>query len=144
MKPLLIILMTAKFGFAAADSITSLKLVEHGFKKENLALILALAFPLETIVITLFNKWSNHRPLNSVSKPNKYHVHSKHSTIILVEMVLFSSVSPGICWLIHCILLPYAIILLLSNPYCHISRCLCTHLYTNVCRNGLLLYQYCR
>jgi hypothetical protein len=41
--------LTARLGFAVADNVTPLKLVEKGFRKDNLALIVTIAFPFEFI-----------------------------------------------------------------------------------------------
>ncbi|TMW56079.1 hypothetical protein Poli38472_008727 [Pythium oligandrum] len=48
-----IILLTSKIGFAAAESVASLKLVEYGLKKEKLALLTPILVPLG-IVIPVF------------------------------------------------------------------------------------------
>jgi PAT family acetyl-CoA transporter-like MFS transporter 1 len=48
-----IVLLTSKIGFAAAESVASLKLVEYGMKKEKLALLTPVLIPLG-IVIPVF------------------------------------------------------------------------------------------
>lgn len=48
-----VVLLTCKIGFAAAESVASLKLVEYGMKKEKLALLSPVLIPLG-IVIPIF------------------------------------------------------------------------------------------
>lgn len=48
-----LVLLTSKIGFAAAESVASLKLVEYGMKKEKLALLTPVLIPLG-IVIPVF------------------------------------------------------------------------------------------
>ncbi len=50
MKVLITILMICRFGFSLNDSVTGLKLLEKGFKKEDLALTALLDFPIQFIV----------------------------------------------------------------------------------------------
>lgn len=63
----LLILLFSQIGFAAADSVTSLKLIEEGIPKEHLAL---LAIPMIAIDIVLpvfiTRSTSSQRPLDVV------------------------------------------------------------------------------
>lgn len=45
-----VVLLTGKMGFAAAESVASLKLVEYGMKKEKLALLTPVLIPLGIII----------------------------------------------------------------------------------------------
>ena len=54
----------AKVGFAANDASTSLKLVEKGFKREDLAIMVLIDFPFQIVGGWLAAKWSRgERPL---------------------------------------------------------------------------------
>lgn len=55
---LIIIHFFAKLGFAANEAVTSLKMVEKGFKKEDLALAVLIDFPFQIIGGWLAAKWS--------------------------------------------------------------------------------------
>ncbi len=66
MKLYMTLLITAKLGFAAADAITPMKLVEKGFRKDNLAMVAAIAFPFEFVFAIVAGKLGNKRPLDLV------------------------------------------------------------------------------
>jgi len=54
-------------GFAAADHVTSLKLIEGGVPKENLALMAIPLVPVDIILPILITRFtSRHRPLDVV------------------------------------------------------------------------------
>lgn len=54
----------AKVGFAANDAATGLKFVEKGFRREDLAIVVLIDFPFQTIGGWLAAKWSRgDRPL---------------------------------------------------------------------------------
>lgn len=66
MKSLMVLLLTARLGFAAVDNVTMLKLNEKGFPKEVAALSVLLTFPFEIlfpIVIAHFGRRSPHKAL---------------------------------------------------------------------------------
>ncbi|ODV63048.1 MFS general substrate transporter, partial [Ascoidea rubescens DSM 1968] len=61
----MIILLISKIGFQVNESATSLKLLEKGFSKEDLALTTLIDFPFEIIFGYYVAKWTrNDRPLN--------------------------------------------------------------------------------
>lgn len=61
---LIIIHLFCKVGFAANDAATGLKFVEKGFKREDLAIVVLIDFPFQTIGGWLAAKWSRgDRPL---------------------------------------------------------------------------------
>jgi len=61
---LIIIHLFAKVGFAANDAATGLKLVEKGFRREDLAIVVLIDFPFQIIGGWLAAKWSRgDRPL---------------------------------------------------------------------------------
>jgi len=66
MKSFALLLLTTKLAFVASDSITTLKLVEKGFKRENMAAVMTLAFPIESIMAILVGKWAKEKPLSIV------------------------------------------------------------------------------
>ena len=49
MRDLLFVLLVGKVGFAVADSLTPLKLVQVGFQRDTLALLVTLSFPFEFV-----------------------------------------------------------------------------------------------
>ncbi|KAJ8657921.1 hypothetical protein O0I10_006449 [Lichtheimia ornata] len=59
MRSFIIVLLTAKIGFICNDAVTSLKLLEKGFSKEDLALTVLLDFPLQIFLGYYAAKWSN-------------------------------------------------------------------------------------
>lgn len=61
---LIVVHLFAKVGFAANDASTSLKLVEKGFKREDLAIMVLIDFPFQIVGGWLAAKWSRgERPL---------------------------------------------------------------------------------
>lgn len=64
MRRLVGVLLTAKLAFAAHEAATGFKLMERGLKKEDLALVVLIDFPLEIIFGFLAARWSSGpRPL---------------------------------------------------------------------------------
>ena len=64
----LIVHLIAKLGTATSDAVTSLKLLEKGLSKEDLALAVLIDFPFQIIFGYLAASWSNgDRPLKPVS-----------------------------------------------------------------------------
>jgi len=52
------VLLTSKVGFAAADSVTGLKLVEQGVPKEKLAMLAVPMIPLQIILPWIISKYT--------------------------------------------------------------------------------------
>lgn len=68
MRRLIVVLLVAKIGFIANESVTGLKLLEKGFSKEDLALAVLIDFPFQVLVGYYAAKWSNGpQPLKPVS-----------------------------------------------------------------------------
>jgi PAT family acetyl-CoA transporter-like MFS transporter 1 len=64
MKKLLAVLLICKIGYIASDSVAGLKLLEAGFKKEQLAITVLIDFPFQLIFGYYAAKWSSGtRPL---------------------------------------------------------------------------------
>ncbi|ORY95607.1 acetyl-coenzyme A transporter 1-domain-containing protein [Syncephalastrum racemosum] len=64
MRTFVAVLLTAKIGFICHEAVTSLKLLEQGFSKEDMALSVLLDFPLQVFFGYYAAKWSNGpRPL---------------------------------------------------------------------------------
>ncbi|ESO06889.1 hypothetical protein HELRODRAFT_77129 [Helobdella robusta] len=62
---LMFILLTIKIGFAAADTVTGLKLIEAGVPKEHLAMLAVPMIPLNIVIPILITRWSSSRkPVN--------------------------------------------------------------------------------
>lgn len=60
-----VMLLTSKIGFAAAESVASLKLVEYGMKKEKLALLTPILIPLGIVIPVFIGRWIKpSHPLN--------------------------------------------------------------------------------
>ncbi|KAG6857611.1 hypothetical protein H0H87_010179 [Tephrocybe sp. NHM501043] len=55
---LVLIHLVAKIGFAANEAVTALKMVEKGFKREDLALVVLIDFPFQIMGGWLAAKWS--------------------------------------------------------------------------------------
>ncbi|RUS15696.1 acetyl-coenzyme A transporter 1-domain-containing protein, partial [Endogone sp. FLAS-F59071] len=71
MKSFILVLLTAKIGFIANESVTGLKLLEKGFSKEDLALAVLVDFPFQILFGYYAAKWSSGpRPLKPVSVGN--------------------------------------------------------------------------
>lgn len=74
MRTLLLVLLVYKLGFMAADTVSALKLIEKGFKKEDMALFVLIEFPFQILFAVLAGRWaSGSSPLSSVrieSKPD--------------------------------------------------------------------------
>ncbi|CEO99894.1 hypothetical protein PBRA_007628 [Plasmodiophora brassicae] len=58
MRSLLVVLLTAKLAFSAADNVTVLKLVEKGFPRETMAFMVFLSFPFDILLPILISKWA--------------------------------------------------------------------------------------
>lgn len=70
MTKFIVILLLSKIGFIVSEQVTGLKLIEKGFKKEDLALTVLIDFPLQIIFGYYAAKWSANntgKPLQPVS-----------------------------------------------------------------------------
>ncbi|KNC48825.1 acetyl-CoA transporter [Thecamonas trahens ATCC 50062] len=56
---LVAVLLLVKIGFVADDAITPLKLMEAGFKTEDLALVAVIAFPFSIVFAMLAGRWAS-------------------------------------------------------------------------------------
>ncbi|ORX51411.1 MFS general substrate transporter [Piromyces finnis] len=64
MRSFIVLLFIAKIGFVTNDAVTSLKLLEKGFKREDLSVTVLIDFPLQIIFGYYAAKWSSgKRPL---------------------------------------------------------------------------------
>ncbi|KAI8367620.1 acetyl-coenzyme A transporter 1-domain-containing protein [Radiomyces spectabilis] len=64
LRSFIMVLLVSKLGFICHEAVTSLKLLEKGFQKEDLALAVLLDFPLQVFFGYYAAKWSNGaRPL---------------------------------------------------------------------------------
>jgi len=55
---LVVVHLVAKIGFAANEAVTSLKMIEKGFKREDMALVVLIDFPFQIMGGWLAAKWS--------------------------------------------------------------------------------------
>lgn len=63
----ILVLLVAKIGFVANEMVTGLKLLEKGFNKEDLALLVLIDFPFQLMFGYLAARWSRGpRPFNPV------------------------------------------------------------------------------
>lgn len=58
MQTFVAVLLTAKIGFIANDAVSGFKLLEKGFKEEDLALTVLINFPLQIIFGYYAARWS--------------------------------------------------------------------------------------
>lgn len=58
MKSLILVHLVAKIAFQTQDAVTNLKLIEKGLSKEELALVVLIDFPFETVFGYYAAKWS--------------------------------------------------------------------------------------
>jgi hypothetical protein len=66
-RTLLSLHLISKFGNAANEGVTSLKFIEKGIKKEDLALAVLLDFPVQIVAGYAVGRWS--RGMGSALKP---------------------------------------------------------------------------
>eukprot|EP00276_Gloeochaete_wittrockiana_P018741 CAMPEP_0184345138 /NCGR_PEP_ID=MMETSP1089-20130417/13579_1 /TAXON_ID=38269 ORGANISM="Gloeochaete wittrockiana, Strain SAG46.84" /NCGR_SAMPLE_ID=MMETSP1089 /ASSEMBLY_ACC=CAM_ASM_000445 /LENGTH=382 /DNA_ID=CAMNT_0026675319 /DNA_START=433 /DNA_END=1581 /DNA_ORIENTATION=+ len=59
MQALIAVLLLSKVGFAANDAATALKFLEAGFKREDMALLVLIQFPIEILFAILAGQWSS-------------------------------------------------------------------------------------
>ena len=65
-QTLLILLLVAKIGFQADSAVSTLKMVEKGFSKEDLSLTVLISFPFQITGGWLAGRWSKgERPLRA-------------------------------------------------------------------------------
>jgi MFS transporter, PAT family, solute carrier family 33 (acetyl-CoA transportor), member 1 len=55
---LVVVHLVAKIGFAANEAVTSLKMIEKGFKREDMALVVLIDFPFQIMGGWLAARWS--------------------------------------------------------------------------------------
>lgn len=93
MKSFIAVLLIAKIGFICHEAVTSLKLLEKGFSREDLALSVLLDFPLQIFFGYYAAKWSNgQRPLKPVIKKKRNQVR-KILTVCIVALCFLWSFS---------------------------------------------------
>lgn len=73
MRWLLVILLTTRVGFAAADNVTLLKLIEYGLPKEMVAASVLVTFPFEIIFPIVIGRISVRSPHKSLGPVSGYH-----------------------------------------------------------------------
>jgi len=73
MKNFILVMLVAKIGFIANETVTGLKLLEKGFNREDLALTVLIDFPFQIIFGYYAAKWSSGpEPLNPVECNSVY------------------------------------------------------------------------
>ncbi|RWS03454.1 acetyl-coenzyme A transporter-like protein [Dinothrombium tinctorium] len=78
-----LILLTINIATAAADSVTKLKLVEYGLKRENIGLMDLPILPLQLVLPWLVTKFGTKQPLKS-----SYYLYPFRLVIILVKPLM--------------------------------------------------------
>ena len=58
-RSLLVVLLTSRLAFVAADNITVLKMTEKGFPKEHMAAMVFVLFPFELVFPVLVGRWAS-------------------------------------------------------------------------------------
>lgn len=85
MRSFVCVLLFSKVGFICHEAVTSLKLLEKGFSREDLALSVLLDFPLQIFFGYYAAKWSNgQRPLKPVSKCTCGKWYNNNSLVVVV------------------------------------------------------------
>ena len=93
MAKLIVVLFIAKIGFIANDTITGLKLLERGFKKEDLALAVLIDFPFQIIFGYYAAKWSSGvRPL----APWTYAFYGRLMSAVISMLVVYYFPASGV------------------------------------------------
>jgi hypothetical protein len=107
----IMVLLTSKIGFAAADSVTGLKLVEQGVPKEKLAMLAIPMIPLQIILPWIISKYTaGPKPMDIFLKampPRLLVLHNSPSELhfnIKYDIKLFFNISDGPDFLRDCIL----------------------------------------
>lgn len=101
MRSFIVVLLTAKIGFICNDAVTSLKLLEKGFSKEDLALTVLLDFPLQIFLGYYAAKWSNGpQPLKPVSKGLDWYFLYANRDIVAV--CILWTIGIGCCMHVDC------------------------------------------
>lgn len=99
MRPIKIlasILLTAKFGFAACDSVTSLKLVEAGVPKDKLALLVVPLVPLQIFLPLVVSKYTTGpKPMEVYIKAIPYRIVFAVIASAIVWMTPYTIASDG-------------------------------------------------
>ena len=90
---LIIVHLFAKLGFAANDAATGLKLVDKGFRREDLAAVVLIDFPFQIMGGWLAAKWSRgDRPL----RPWIYAYWPRFLFALLAALIVFWFPKPPI------------------------------------------------
>jgi len=85
MRSFIVLLFIAKIGFVTNDAVTTLKLLEKGFKREDLSVTVLIDFPLQIIFGYYAAKWSSgKRPL----KPWMWAFYGRIAAAILAMFVV--------------------------------------------------------
>ncbi|TPX30433.1 hypothetical protein SmJEL517_g06004 [Synchytrium microbalum] len=93
MQRFIAVMMVAKLGFIASESVTGLKLLEKGFKKEDLALAVLIDFPFEILFGYYAAKWSSgSRPL----RPWLYAFYGRLASALLAMVLVALVPASGI------------------------------------------------
>lgn len=89
----MVILLTFKIGFAAADSVTGLKLIEAGVPKENLALLAIPMVPIQILLPVYISRYTaGPRPLDVFLKAMPYRL---FMGVIFMVCVWWASIVRG-------------------------------------------------
>ena len=83
MKSLILVLLTCKLGFITNDSVTALKLMDYGYKEEELGLTLMINFPLQLIFGYYAARWSTGR------EPLKPWIYAFFARLTMAGVALF-------------------------------------------------------
>lgn len=83
--------MAVQVGFAAADNMTGLKLLQAGLRRENLALLAIPMVPVQIMLPFMISKHTGgHRPLNVFFKAYPYRYGREHRETCSNAVVSFS------------------------------------------------------
>uniref|UniRef100_A0A2C9JR90 Acetyl-coenzyme A transporter 1 n=1 Tax=Biomphalaria glabrata TaxID=6526 RepID=A0A2C9JR90_BIOGL len=112
LKPVItytIILLTSKVAFAAADSLTGLKLIEAGLPKETLALFAVPIVPLQIVLPLVISKYtSGPKPMNIWLKAYPYRLMIGILYCVVVYWASHVQTSPGeFPWYFYVVILSF-------------------------------------
>ncbi|KAK6966236.1 acetyl-coenzyme A transporter 1 [Biomphalaria glabrata] len=104
-----IILLTSKVAFAAADSLTGLKLIEAGLPKETLALFAVPIVPLQIVLPLVISKYtSGPKPMNIWLKAYPYRLMIGILYCVVVYWASHVQTSPGeFPWYFYVVILSF-------------------------------------
>eukprot|EP00741_Cyanophora_paradoxa_P015837 tig00020904_g15289.t1 len=125
MRTLIGLLLTCKLAFAAADAATALKLLDRGFRREDMALLVLVEFPFEIIFAVMAGRWS------SGSDPLRPWLNGYRARLLLCPLgalLVYAMPRPvapgaGLPLSFYAIVMAYSLIVSLASTAMFVSMC---------------------